>query len=120
MEDEQQAEANVVSLIKELQKQITYLERKIDTLIAQSGSRQPGPRNYSRPSRGYGERKPYDNARGGGFTPKHFSSGRSYDKKRGDEGGRYQERKKPFRPGDRDRQAKKFSGQNSHKQEGAR
>jgi len=92
MEQQQQADSNVISLIKELQKQITYLERKIDTLIAQSAGRSSGARNYSPSSRSYGKPQRYEGSRPS-----------SFGHKRSEEGGRYQERKKPFRPGDRDR-----------------
>ena len=105
---DQEANETIISLIKDLQKQITYLERKIDTLVAQSAGRSSGQRNYSSPSRGYGEQRRYDNSRASHYGPKPAASGHSFDKKRSEEGGRYVEKKRPFRPGDRDRAAKKM------------
>ncbi|HLF18760.1 MAG TPA: hypothetical protein VI749_07710 [Candidatus Omnitrophota bacterium] len=92
---EQQANETVITLIKELQKQITYLERKIDTLVAQSAGRQAGPKSYPPSSRSYGAHQRYENPRGSAFSHK-----------RQDEGRRYVEKKKPFRPGDKDRAAR--------------
>ena len=118
---DQETNDSVISLIKELQKQITYLERKIDTLVAQSANRSSGQKSFSPSSRSYGDRPRHDQSRGSSFGHKRREeggssfghkrreegSGSSFGHKRREEGGRYVEKKRPFRPGDRDRSAKK-------------
>ena len=103
---EQDADSKVISLIQELQKQVGYLEKKIDMLVAQSAGRSSPGKSYSSSSRNYGQHQRYGNPRGNSFESKHTSSGHSYGKKRGDEHERYTEKKRPFRPGDKDRSAR--------------
>ena len=104
---EQDADSKVIALIQELQKQVGYLEKKIDMLVAQGAGRSSTGRSYAPPSRSYGAQQRYGNPRGNSFESKHTSSGHSYGKSRGDEQHtRYVEKKRPFRPGDKDRAAK--------------
>ncbi len=58
-------EQNVVALIKQLQKQLVFLEKKIDILIEKSAQRPSGDRPFSRPFRSFDRTpRPYDRARG--------------------------------------------------------
>ncbi len=53
-DDSPHGETDVVSLLKKLQQQITYLERKIDILVNQSGERSFPPKRFSASSRPFG------------------------------------------------------------------
>jgi len=96
---DQESNETVISLIKELQKQITYLERKIDTLVAQSAQRPSAPKTYGAPKRNFEERPRY-----GASRERTYGQG---GQQRRDEGSRYVKKDKPFRPGDRDRGARR-------------
>jgi hypothetical protein len=89
---EQDTDAKIISMIEELQKQVGYLERKIEALIAQSASA-----GHARHQRFSGAGREDFRARGHSFDKKHGEGHRRE---------KYAERKRPFRPGDKDRQAK--------------
>ena len=73
-------ETDVIGMLKRMQQQLVYLEKKIDTLISQSQSPKPfRPQSYSynqghRPGHSQGHARPYDNRRPDGaqrgFVPK--------------------------------------------------
>jgi hypothetical protein len=65
-------ETDVLSLLKKMQQQLIFLEKKIDTLIHQSQARPPfGEKTFSRPHRPFGH-------------PQHRPGGRPYEKRQGD------------------------------------
>jgi hypothetical protein len=77
----QQSETDIVVLIKKMQQQLTFLEKKIDILVSQSQEKPLKERHFSRPSRPFD--RPY---RPGGHYP---------DKREHGEGSR----ERSFRPG---------------------
>jgi hypothetical protein len=103
------AEPDVMALLKRMQQQLAFLEKKLDTLISQSQTRPSGERHFSKPFRasshshryasgerdaGYGERR---SERGRHFENRHDESnrgfsrtGKSYDDPRESESGREQ------------------------------
>jgi hypothetical protein len=64
-------ETEVITLLQRMQQQLTFLEKKLDTLLQQSQRSQPfkGPnRSFSKPFRPYG-RPPRPNHQGFGHGP---------------------------------------------------
>ena len=93
----QPAESEVVLLIKKLQQQLTFLEKKIDTLITQSKQPQEKPfRSFDRPphrgpyqdKKEFGKQKNYRDDREGGsglqrpFKKKYEGEKREFDPKK--------------------------------------
>jgi len=68
------ANADIVALIKRMQQQLDFLERKIDTLISQSQERPFREKRFSKPFRSFDH-----SARPGDF------SGRTGEKRQGDQ-----------------------------------
>ncbi len=124
--EQEQEEIELLAVLQKMQQQLEYLEKKIDTLLAQSSGGAPrGGDRFSRPPRPYGgggggyrgdrdrgprdfgsrDRAPrdYGPPRGGrDFGPRRDSGpGRSFDRPQGDaprQGGGFGGRaKKPFR-----------------------
>jgi len=54
-EDSPKDETDPVVLMRKIQKQLVYLEKKIDTLIDQSGRGSSGRGNFTRPRRTFGQ-----------------------------------------------------------------
>jgi hypothetical protein len=77
-----QSETEVVVLIKKLQQQMTYLEKKIDMLIQQSQAAPAAERPYRSFDR-FHRRDRGDRDRG--FSPRGPSQGRPFDKRRAEE-----------------------------------
>lgn len=111
------AEQDVVALIKKMQQQLAFLEKKIDLLISQSQARPfSREKNFSRPfrsfdrerhfekrhgegDRGFGyKKKSYDHSRGSDVGPE-----RHFEKRHGDESRGFDQKKKPFFHKRRDR-----------------
>jgi hypothetical protein len=92
-------EADLFSLLKKMQQQLTYLEKKLDVLIHQSQPKPFGERNsssrpfrkgpYSKPVRSFDRPRPHsregreDNPRERDSAPRRFYDRYSPDKKRG-------------------------------------
>jgi hypothetical protein len=109
-----QAEPNVVALIKKMQQQLAFLEKKIDILINQSQGAPFREKRFSKPYRsfdrpqhhareGYGERP-----RDGGFDrgrsrERDFGEGRHFEKRQDNESRGFVHKKKPFFQKRRDR-----------------
>ena len=99
----QQDESDVVALVKKIQQQLVFLEKKIDTLISQSSERPFKGKYFSKPFRPLHGRQPgfghshhhgkggHKDSREGGFT-----QGRHFDKQQGGENQGFGQRKKPF------------------------
>ncbi len=112
----QEVEFQIVSLLKDLQRRITYLEKKIDMLVGQSTERPSSVKSYTQASRTYGGPKHYKDNREGSFGTKNAQtgrykdnressfgtkntqSGRSFEKKRSNEGRGFPKNNKTFKP----------------------
>ena len=108
----EQVEVDVLAVLKRMQQQLGFLEKKLDALIKQSSERPFRDKPFSKPFRpagfshsqghGKGEQGPYSRERG-------FSQGRRFDKPRGQSQGQSRENrgfgqtKKPFFRQQRDR-----------------
>jgi hypothetical protein len=82
------AEQELLVLIKKMQQQLLFLEKKIDILINnQSQARPTGERQFSKPYRSF-ERpyRPYDRAYGSPSGEKSFDRGRHFEKRHSEEG----------------------------------
>jgi len=91
-------ESEIITLIKDLQTRIMYLEKKINILISQSSDRSSSPKSYSPGSHSYGKPQRYSDNRENRFGAKGVRSGRPYDKKRSEEGRGYPKKRKPYTP----------------------
>ena len=94
-----QVELDVAALLKRMQQQLVFLEKKIDTLIKQSSERPFKERHFSKPFRpgGFGHshhpvKREHDNGpRESGFAQGHHFSRQQSGENRG-----FSQRKKPF------------------------
>ena len=99
-----QVEPDVITLIKKMQQQLVFLEKKIDVLIGQSPGKPFHDRRFSKPFRRFGHsnwhgKKERDNNSG----ERNFSQGNHFDKRQGGENRGFVQEKKPFFRGRRDR-----------------
>ena len=83
------AEQDVVVLIKKMQQQLTFLEKKIDILISQSQAKSFGEKHFSKPFRSFDRphRRP-------GREHGYASAEKSFD--RGEESRGFGQKKRPF------------------------
>jgi len=51
-----EGESEIMEMLKKIQQQLSFLEKKVDSLIGQSQNRPPRDRNYSKPFRPGGHR----------------------------------------------------------------
>ena len=80
-------ETDVLVLIKKVQQQLVFLEKKIDTLISQSQERPSREKSFSKPYRSFGHTQRYDRPeRDARPRDRGFSQGSSFNKHRSDEG----------------------------------
>ncbi len=79
---EEHSESEVISLLKDLQKQITYLGRKIDQLSSASSGRTSKSQHYSSSYQTAGSRR-YKSKHETSFGSKSEGPSKWYDKKRG-------------------------------------
>ncbi len=89
---------NLVVLIKTMQKQITFLERKIDQLINQSFSRPfSSGKSYSKPYRSFDRPRNYsDSASSRAAGEKSFERGSHFKKREGEENRGFGYKKKSY------------------------
>ncbi|HBR15062.1 MAG TPA: hypothetical protein DD723_05920 [Candidatus Omnitrophica bacterium] len=104
------AEQDVVVLIKRIQQQLIFLEKKIDVLINQSQARSFSEKTFSKPFRSSGSphRRPdrnYDNA----SREKSFDRGRHFEKRQGEEKQGFGYKRKAY-----DKPRESDSGQERH------
>ncbi len=107
---EQDAQSEVINLLKDLHKKVDYLEKKIDLLSAGSGQRSSKPRSYGQGSRGQdgarsnlGSRR-WSSQGGSRYKDKHESAfgarsegkAKWYDKKKGSDEKSFSRAKKKF------------------------
>lgn len=79
------AEQDIVALIKRMQQQLAFLEKKLDILISQSQANPSGERHFSKPFRASGY--PHRHAAGErdtGYGQKRFERGRRFEKRHGE------------------------------------
>jgi len=114
-----QSEPDVAALIKKMQQQLVFLEKKIDILINQSSRRPFSEKHFSRPSRSFGRpHRPFDREHGDASGEKRFERGRPFEKRYSKENRRFDHKKKDYgdsREGDfgQDRNfARRNDGQN--------
>ncbi|MBU1124777.1 MAG: hypothetical protein KKC84_02015 [Candidatus Omnitrophica bacterium] len=97
-------EQSVFALIKKMQQQLVFLEKKIDILIEQSQGKPFREKQFSRPFRSYG--RPYRNshrAQGDPSGERRFDRGRHFEKPHSEESRGFEHKKKTFdSPGERD------------------
>lgn len=91
-------EQDIAVLIKKMQQQLVFLEKKIDILINQSQTRPSGDKNFSRPSRPFGRpHRSFDRERGDSSGEKRFDRGRRFEKRSGsDESRGFDHKKKEY------------------------
>ncbi|MFC1592737.1 hypothetical protein ACFL4C_01845 [Candidatus Omnitrophota bacterium] len=88
---------DVMVLIKKMQQQLVFLEKKIDILINQSSHRPFSEKHFSKPSRPFG--RPYrsfDRKQGEGSGEKRFDRGRNFGKRHSGESRRFDHKKKVY------------------------
>ena len=96
-----QSEPDAMVLLKKIQQQLVFLEKKVDLLVSQSSERPSRERNFSRPFRPAGNSHRYEN-RGPshGSRDRNFSQGspqsRPFDQAPGGPNRGFGQRKKPL------------------------
>ncbi len=93
----EQPESDVIVLIKKMQQQISFLEKKIDILISQSQERYPREKQFSKPFRSFDRSsRPgnYHNNRDRSGDSRH--SGRNFEKRHGDDNRRFSGPRKDY------------------------
>ena len=110
------AEQDMVALIKNMQQQLVFLEKKIDILISQSQSKPSSEKHFSKPFRSFS--RPYrrsdrehDNTSG----EKSFDRGRHFEKRYGEESRGFDHKKKAY---DNSRESNFGKGQHFEKPDG--
>lgn len=106
LEAPQQNEPDVVALLKKIQQQLVFLEKKVDSLLNQSGDRPPRDRGFSKPpfrSFGHSHRPNNDGNRDSGPRGNSFPPRRFGGRDQGESRGGFGPRRKPFPRPRRDR-----------------
>ena len=94
----QNSDSEVISLLKDLQKRMTYLEKKIDLLSGTSAGRTSKSQNHSSSYQTGGSRR-YKSKHETSFGSKSAGPSKWYDKKRGGENqGAPRNKKKTYEP----------------------
>lgn len=93
-----EGEAEIISLLKDLQKRMVYLEKKIDLLASPSPERPSRGKSYPSASRSYGKPQSYHEAGEGRFGAKGARPGRSFEDRRSEAGRGFPKGKKMFSP----------------------
>ena len=104
--DESHANTDVVTLIRKMQQQLDFLERKIDTLISQSQGRpamgRPSPersfrdKRFSKPFRPSGPSHQHGKTEHYGSRPRAFGQGQRSDRRPDEPEREFNPKKKPF------------------------
>jgi hypothetical protein len=90
-------EQDLPALIKKMQQQLGFLEKKIDLLIEQSARRPFSEKPFSKPSRNFGRpHRPFERAHDGAAGEKRFERGRHFEKRSSEDSRRFEHKKKPF------------------------
>ena len=93
----EQVEQDVVTMIKKIQQQLIFLEKKIDTLINQSSGKRFEVKRFSKPLQPFERSSYYGRGKQGNASrERSFTQSRPFDKQQGDENRGFGQRKKPF------------------------
>jgi len=91
-------EQNLMAVIKRMQQQLVFLEKKIDILIDQSSRKSFSENRFSKPSRSFGRpHRPFDRERGDASGRKRFDRGRPpFEKRPGEENRRFGHKERAY------------------------
>ena len=81
---EHEPNSEIISILKDVQRRITNIEKKLDDLSGQMKKRSAGVRHDSPSARTYGAQAHSKNARPGGYAGKNSQIIRPYGKKQND------------------------------------
>ena len=90
-------EQDVLTLIRKMQQQLSFLEKKIDILISQSQAQPSSERPFSKPFRPSG--RPYrrfDSGHGDSSAERSFERGRHFEKRHGEETRGFEHKKRSY------------------------
>ena len=103
---EREDKSEIIFLIKDMQKRMSYLEKKIDILIGRSTERSSSAKRYSQTSRTYGGPQRYNNTSKSHFGTKSTRTSRSVVRKRSNEDRGFPKENKTFNPSSKKRSDK--------------
>lgn len=107
----QHEEQQVLALVKRLQQQISFLEKKVDILLTRSTQRPSETKNFSKPFRSFGHSPHQGKSRGRDRSrERNFSADRS-DRKQGEESRGSGQKERPFYRFDKRRGGSRKPGQ---------
>ena len=78
-------EQDVIALVKKMQQQLVFLEKKIDILISQSQDRPFRQKPFSKPFRSFGYHRRPEREHGNTYEEKRFDRPRHFEKRHGPE-----------------------------------
>lgn len=92
-----QAEPDVVAILKRIQQQLVFLEKKLDTLINQPSGRPFEKRPFPKPQRSFGPPHRYGKGQQGNSSGEgNFGQGRRFDRQEDRGNRRFSQGNKPF------------------------
>ncbi len=91
-----QEEQQVLALVKRLQQQISFLEKKVDILLSRSEQRTNETKSFSKPFRSFGRSQRQGKARYKGRSRERGSSADHFDRQDDEESRGSEQREKPF------------------------
>jgi len=92
-----QAEPDVVAMLKKIQQQLVFLEKKIDSLINKPSGRPFERKPFLKPQRSFGHSHHYGKGQQGSSSRVgNFGQGRRFDKQQSDGNRKFGQKKKPF------------------------
>lgn len=92
-----QADPDVMALLKKIQQQLSFLEKKIDALIGSSQERPFRERHFSKPYRSFGDSQHHGKReRSHGPGERNFGPGHPFEKRHDEEAGGFNRKKRPF------------------------
>lgn len=89
-------EQDVIALVKKMQQQLVFLEKKIDILISQSQDRPFRQKPFSRPFRPFGYHRRPEREHENTSEEKRFDRPRHFEKRHGQDKRGFDQKKKPF------------------------
>lgn len=92
------AEQDLVRLLQRIEQKLTFLEKKLDSLLVQSQTRPSGERHFSKPFRSYGppHRRPEGREYGDAPRERNFEPRGHFGKPRHEEGRGFEHKKKSY------------------------
>ncbi|MFH1655678.1 MAG: hypothetical protein ABH954_03615 [Candidatus Omnitrophota bacterium] len=110
-----QEEQQVLALVKRLQQQVIFLEKKIDILLSRSAQRPNETRNFSKPSYSFGHSQRQGKTRYRDHSRERDFSAGHFDKRHGEESRGSEQREKPFHPFDKRREGSRRPDEGSRR-----